>query len=95
MEIIVGVAIVTLCVELIIFFFLSSHIKGIRELFHEYKQLNKNDEKMDNVIEVYQEKILDLEDQNNKLKLENKLLQEKINKINKQMKQISDHFKTN
>ena len=95
MEIIVGVAIVTLCVELIVFFFLSNHIKGIRELFHEYKELNKKDEKVDEIIGIYQEKIIELENENNKLELENKLLQDKITKINKQMKQISDHFKTN
>jgi hypothetical protein len=44
---------------------------------------------------MYQEKILELENLNKSLSLDNKLLQEKISKINKQMKQISEHFKPN
>ena len=95
MQTIIAVGIITLVIELILFFLLASHIKRITLLFNDYNNANAKESDVEEKIAMYQEKILELEEKNKKIGLENKLLQEKIVKINKQMKQISDHFKTN
>lgn len=95
MQTIIAVGIMTLLTELVLFYLLIRHVKMITKLFNQYNDSNIKETEIEEKIEIYQEKILELEDKNKKLELENKLLQEKINKINKQMKQISDHFKTN
>jgi len=95
MQTIISAAVITLSIELILFFLLIRHVKMINVLFNQYKDSGARDSEIEEKIEIYQEKILELEDKNKKLELENKLLQEKISKINKQMKQISDHFKSN
>jgi len=95
MQTIIAVIAITLAIESIFFFLLLKHIKSISILLNEYNNSTKIEAVAEEKIEMYQEKILELEEEKTKLSLENKLLQEKIVKINKQMKQISDHFKTN
>jgi FtsZ-binding cell division protein ZapB len=95
MEILFVITAGTLLAEGFAFVLLMKHIKQIRSEFNMY-QKNQNDaDIISETIDMYQEKIIELEEKNNKLSIENKLLQEKLSKINKQMKQISDHFKTN
>jgi len=95
MQTIIAVGIITLAIEVVLFFILVKHVKYITSLFNEYKNSNIKNDDVEQKIEMYQDKVLELEDKNKKIELENKLLQEKISKINKQMKQISDHFKPN
>jgi peptidoglycan hydrolase CwlO-like protein len=95
MQTFIAVAVITMLTELVLFFLLMRHVKMITKLFSQYSDSNIKEAEIEDKIGIYQEKIIELEDTNKKLELENKLLQEKINKINKQMKQISDHFKSN
>jgi len=95
MQTFIAVAVITMITELVLFFLLMRHVKMITKLFSQYSDSNIKEAEIEDKIEIYQDKIIELEDRNKKLELENKLLQEKISKINKQMKQISDHFKPN
>jgi hypothetical protein len=82
-------------IETVLFVLLLRHVKIITNSLKEHNNSSINQSESEEIIVMYQEKILELENINKGLKLDNKLLQEKIIKINKQMKQISDHFKTN
>ncbi len=86
---------VLLTIEVVMFFLLMRHVKRITTVLSEHNDSNIRQYEVEDRITIYQEKVIELEDINKKLELENKLLQEKISKINKQMKQISDHFKPN
>jgi hypothetical protein len=95
MQTIIAVGLITLATEVVLFVLLIRHVKSITKLFSQYNDSSVKEMEVEDKIGIYQEKIIELEDRNKKVELENKLLQEKIAKINKQMKQISDHFKPN
>jgi hypothetical protein len=95
MNTLITVGSVLLTIEVVMFFILMRHVKIITTVLSEHNDSNIKQYEVEDRITIYQEKVIELEDINKKLELENKLLQEKINKINKQMKQISDHFKSN
>ena len=86
---------VMIVIEAIAVYYIIKHIKQINTGFNNYINSTNDSNEISETINIYQEKIIELEGKNQKLSLENKLLQEKIAKINKQMKQITDHFKTN
>jgi hypothetical protein len=95
MEILFGLTIVMVVIEAVAVYYIIRHVKQISSGFNKYVSNVNDSSEINETINIYQEKILELEEKNKKLTLENKLLQEKISKISKQMKQISDHFKPN
>jgi len=95
METLFVVGSILLFIELVMFVLLMRHVKRITRFLSEHNDSNINQSEIEDRILMYQEKILELENLNKSLSLDNKLLQEKISKINKQMKQISEHFKPN
>jgi len=86
---------ILLSIEIVMFVRLMRHVKRIIGLLSYHNDSNIKQSEIEDKIFMYQEKIIELENLNKGLSLDNKLLQEKISKINKQMKQISDHFKPN
>jgi len=86
---------ILLSIEIVMFVLLMRHVKRITGLLSDHNDSNIKQSEIEDKIFMYQEKIIELENLNKGLSLDNKLLQEKISKINKQMKQISDHFKPN
>jgi Tfp pilus assembly protein PilO len=95
METLIVVGSILLAIEVVMFVILMLYVKRITTVLSEHNDSNIKQSEVEDRITIYQEKVIELEDINKKLELENKLLQEKISKINKQMKQISDHFKPN
>jgi hypothetical protein len=95
METLFVVGAILICIEVVMFVLLMRHVKRITRVLADHNDSNIKQSEVEDRIFMYQEKILELENMNKSLSLDNKLLQEKINKINKQMKQISDHFKPN
>ena len=95
METLVVVGTILVVIEIVMFVLLMRHVKRITGVLAEHNNHNIQQSEVEDRIFMYQEKILELENLNKSLSLDNKLLQEKISKINKQMKQISEHFKPN